>query len=372
MTISLFDRETIDSLVWPQSDEAQQVKDFFVPLMKGGTEEFIENVKTRLFVVQMGGHLFPITVNEKEYDNAYVTSNYVFMEVLRQKLRSKGLLGAAMPFLKGLDLVLKGAKVNKVVIVNNWLFTMSLHPELNFEEVAQLTSFLSSKFHDHAIMWRSVNAYKGTELLSSLKQYKYRLVGVRNVFFLDPNKEHLLSSRARRHHRQDAKLLKAGSYEVIENEIFKEPDIPRLQELYNKIYVEKYKNVSPLFNEKFFNNLLTVKNIKIYALRKSGQIDGVSVLIKRGCEMAMALIGHDTSLPVGDGIYRILNHLAVEESKKSQLLFNLSTGADNFKEWRGGVAIPEYVAIFDGHLPLWRRLLFFAAAQAVKLIYKEN
>jgi hypothetical protein len=371
MQIKLFTKNNIDQLIWPHTKEAQQVRNFFLPLLNEGVDAFIENVKTRLFLLQVDDLVIPITVNEKEYNNAYVTSNYVFISILKQKLRASRSLRLLTPFVMGLDLALRMIKINKVVIVNNWLMTLSLHKILSDENVQMITNFLIKQFPDHSIMWRSLNNYRSNQLLDALENFKYHLINARKIYFFDPSKEKEFGQRARRHLKQDLEVFKESGYEVLRNKDIKEKDFPRLIELYEMIYVEKYKNVSPIFNEKFLSNLLTVENIEFIALKKE-TIDGFCVLLKTQQEMSMAFIGHDTKLPLSSGVYRMLNCQAIQEAKNSCLLFNQSSGADTFKEWRGGIKTPEYVAIYDQHLPLSRRFILSVSSKAVKLLGKLN
>jgi hypothetical protein len=274
-----------------------------------------------------------------------------------------------MPFVMGLDLGLRMIKINKVVIVNNWLMTLSLHKILSDENVQTITNFLIKQFPDHSIMWRSLNNYRSKTLLDALKNFKYHLIGSRKIYFFDPSKEKELGQRARRHLKQDLEVFKESGYKVLRNQDINEMDLPRLVELYEMIYIDKYKNISPIFNEKFLRNLLAVENIEFISLKKES-IDGFCVLLKTQHEMSMAFVGHDTKLPLSTGVYRMLNYLAIQEAKNSCLLFNQSSGADTFKQWRGGIKTSEYVAIYDQHLSLSRRLILSVSSKAVKLLGK--
>jgi hypothetical protein len=133
------------------------------------------------------------------------------------------------------------------------------------------------------------------------------------------------------------------------------------------LYIERYDNESPIFTEKFLINLLRVPDIKLVCLKKE-RIDGFCVLFKGCSEMSMAFLGHDTSLDIDVGIYRMLNILAIEESKTLKLPFNMSSGADNFKAWRGAQSKKEFVAVYDRHLSVTRKLFFKTSASAVKLL----
>jgi hypothetical protein len=363
----IYSNETIDKLIWPNELESKKVKNFFVPFLKEGISSFISNVKTCLYIIKFKNYVLPITVNEREYDNAYVASNYVFVKLLKRKMKGSKCLKWLTWSLLGLDALMRIAKINKVVMVNNWFMTTSLYPKLNGEEVRLLTEALSRIFKDHTIMWRSINDNTGKCLQDALAKNKYHLIQSREVFFFDPTDLGQLNERAKRHLRQDRQLLEKSGYRVVLGHQLEKEDFKRLIELYEMLYIERYYNGSPVFTEKFLINLLRVPDIKFVCLKKE-RIDGFCVLFK-GCEeMSMAFLGHDTSLDIDVGIYRMLNILAIQESETLKITFNMSSGADNFKMWRGARRKKEFVAVYDKHLPLSRKLFFKTSASAVKLL----
>src|ERR1700691_1553881 len=123
MQIELFDQKNIDQLVWPESEEATAGQAHLLPMIKEGVKKFIANVETQLYLLRVNSHILPLTVNEQEYENSYLTSNYFPIKYLEERLgRTKRLLAPLYrQLLKGAGLFLKGIKINKVVIVNNWL-----------------------------------------------------------------------------------------------------------------------------------------------------------------------------------------------------------------------------------------------------------
>src|SRR5206468_1590252 len=139
------------------------------------------------------------------------------------------------------------------------------------------------------------------KLIQHLRQCEFRLLPTRSVFFYDPSKKEELSSKVQYHHRRDLKLIEKEGYEVLRNGDLKETDLPRLLELYRKVYMEKHTSC---------------------------------------------------------GLYRMLSVLLYKESEVKNLALNDSSGGDDTKKWRGLKLFDEYVAIYDRHLPLRRRLFW--------------
>lgn len=49
--IHLYDKDTIDNLPEPKSEVAILVKNYWLPMMKGGSSYFINNVNSQLFAL---------------------------------------------------------------------------------------------------------------------------------------------------------------------------------------------------------------------------------------------------------------------------------------------------------------------------------
>ncbi len=61
---------------WSSSLHAKRVQNFLLPLMERGTASFFQNIKTDMYALFVDDIVLPISVNESEYDNAYVCSPY--------------------------------------------------------------------------------------------------------------------------------------------------------------------------------------------------------------------------------------------------------------------------------------------------------
>jgi hypothetical protein len=74
--VKLYDAETIATLSWPDSEIAQLAQRYWLPLMASGSSHYIDNVETRLLALAIDDLIFPVTVNDREYENTCVCSFY--------------------------------------------------------------------------------------------------------------------------------------------------------------------------------------------------------------------------------------------------------------------------------------------------------
>ena len=75
--------------------------------------------------------------------------------------------------------------------------------------------------------------------------------------------------------------------------------------------------------------------------------------------MTGSLLGYDIDLPPKLGLYRQAFAVLMSEASNRGQLLNLSAGAGLFKVFRGAQPCIEYDAIYDYHLPYYRRLAWY-------------
>ena len=128
---------------------------------------------------------------------------------------------------------------------------------------------------------------------------------------------------------------------------------------YSIHYLEKYSFNNPQFNEKFIELVFKNHAWQFQVLRKDGKIDGVIGFYEVNGIMTTPILGYDTSLPQEVGLYRMLSALLTIEATKRGIILHQSSGAAEFKRFRGFVGNIEYSAVFNRHLPLQRRLVWW-------------
>lgn len=356
--VTLYDHSNIDTLPWPDNFDGQYAKSYLYPLIKNGPMHYIDNVKTNLQALTIDDLVLPITINNQEYENSYVCSpygqyvSYALGEIFHLKNP------AVKVFLKtavlGLGGVLKLGQINKVVIVNNWLLPTNLYPHITPQQVERITQFLTNKFPNHLIMWRSINEKLHHNILSTLQKIGYRSILGRKVYMFNSKNK---SSFKKRNIEIDEKLFATGEYEAIT--LTESINIEQVRSLYLQLYCDKHSQMNPKFNCHFFSLAIQEKLLHMKVLRKAGDYYGILGYFYRNGVLTTPCIGYNTSVDQKEGLYRRLSCLLLREAKELQMELHGSSGAGSFKTKRGHVPQIEYNLFFCRHLQVHRRVILW-------------
>lgn len=359
-TLELFDSSNIDRIEWPNSDHGAFAKNFLTPLIKEGVEKYFDNIKTTLFALKIDDFVIPLTLNDKQYDNSYVCSFYSYyihygLISLNLMHHMWGFNKLLKGFLRTLGALLKGGKINKVVSVNNWLFSTNLLPDLSQHQIQRITGFLKERFPDHAIAFRSVHTFENKQFHHHLRNMRFDLIASRQVYFTNPRNEEVFSTRI---FKSDLKLLKETDYETVKPHDISINDASKLLSLYNAIYVNKYAAVNPQVNANFVKMAIENNIMTFHALKKEGSIDGVVGYYKLHGTMTSPFFGYDNQKPQNAGLYRILSTILSLEAKQHDVIFHQGAGASFYKTVRRAEPNMEYIAVYNKHLPIHRRFVW--------------
>ncbi|MDJ0616563.1 MAG: hypothetical protein QNJ63_07405 [Calothrix sp. MO_192.B10] len=360
--IHLYDRNTINTLNWTESELGIFIKNYWVPMMKAGSNHFINNVDSQLYLLTIDDLFLPITVNHQELDNSYVCSPYNhYVTYTKEELKTlkTPILEAILAIIIDIlgELLILG-NINKVAIVYNLLLSTNLYPDISTQQITAITSFLSQKFPDNAIVFRSINTFIDDRLFNSFIDNDYQLIGSRQIYLFNPSERSAMRSKMRWRLKQDFQLITKQGYELIDSSQITQEEIPRIVELYNYLYLDKYSLHNPQFNQEFIKLVLQNPAWRFQAFKKNDQIDGVIGFYEINGVMTTPILGYDTSLPQEHGLYRMLSAQLTVEATKKGIILHQSSGAAEFKRFRGFIANTEYSAVFHQHLPFTRQLVW--------------
>lgn len=360
MNILLFDAETIDQLQEPQDENSRYVKRFFTPFIKDGSLKYIENIRTQVAILQVEDVLVPLTINNEETGNAYVVSPYThYVDYAREELvliKNAFLKKTLEVLLSALGKLLRFSRVNKVIHINNWMFSTNLYMDLSEEQIRAITTYLTNRFPHHVLIFRSINQYVYQDIYTSLQKKGDHMIASRQVYFSKHRQK--MKGRQREHVNRDYSLIRKKGYEIIdlnENHIGYARE---LLDLYNDLYIKKYSKWNPKFTEDFIRLSLKEDLLVMKGVKQGDQFIGCLGYWKINGVMTTPLFGYNTDLEKGAGVYRVLSALLNEKSEKKGYLLNMSSGAADFKINRGGEGVIEYSGVYIRHLPLRRKLGF--------------
>lgn len=320
----------------------------------------IGNVETGMMLLDTGRHLFPVTVNDggERADNSYVASPLTaYTGYADYEIRQLGRPWLTWP-LRGLTRAVGGwlarAKIDRIVQVNNWLLSTNLYPpDWDGADLPAITEHLLAAYPDHVIGFRSLNQHSNAALIARLEALGYLAIPSRQVYLFDGDNADFLR---RRDTRNDARLLARTDYAQVPGQALADADYPRLEQLYNLLYLDKYCPLNPHFSADWMRAGQRDGWLELTALRSpEGRIDAVLGWFSSEKVMTTPVVGYDTALPRKLGLYRLISQISLEETARRRGLFNMSAGAADFKRQRGGRPEIEYSFVHVDHLPRSRQ-----------------
>ncbi|MCU6709977.1 GNAT family N-acetyltransferase [Paenibacillus sp. J5C_2022] len=357
--VLLYDRNNLDSIDWPDTEDGRYARAYLEPLMREGTTRYIRNVDTTILLARIDDLILPITVNEGEYDNAYVCSPYThYIRYARQELsllQRPRLEKSLSAMLHVFGYGMKRSHLNRVVHINNWLLSTNLFPRITGEQVVAVLHAVREQFPCHAIVIRSLCSSLHPDILGALRTEGCKLVPSRQVYLYCANDADYGNAKARWLLKRDYELLARNGYTFVPMSDMTAADLSRIAELYKLLYLDKYSYDNPQFDETFISSAMQSGALTLYGLRKDGRLDAVMGYFSRNGVMTTPLFGYDTTLPQSVGLYRMLSACLIRQSREAGHLLHESAGAAQFKRNRGAIADFEYSAVYDRHLPLGRR-----------------
>lgn len=351
MSVELFTRDTIAALPWPDTVDGRYARAYLGPLVERGPEVFVDNLTTTYGVLLVDGQVvLPFSVNDREYANSYVCSPYThYVTYAKEELREldgrvlRAVLAAALTLL---GVVFRVCRMNRVVLVNNWLLSTNLYPPLRADQIAEVTAFLVARFPRHAIGFCSVDA----SLAGACAAAGCELVPGRRISRTRPGEQ---SAKHRKRWRRDLHLIARRGYRVVGVE---PSDVERVVDLYGQLYLDKYSRNNPRFTAAFVRETLLGSTITYLGLTKDGRLDGVLGYFVRDGVLTTPVFGYDRALPQRTGLYRMLSAVVYDVAAREGLEVNDSAGAAGFKRLRGAVAEIEHRAVHVRHLPPRQRI----------------
>jgi len=345
------------------SEESSKALNFVRAWTDGEDTALILNVETKMLLLDTGTHQFPLSLNSgnERADNCYVVSpmttyvGYANEEIKR--LHRPWLAWLLTGLVSGMAGLLAHAQVDRIVQVNNWLLSTNVYPgDWHGDDIAEFTRLLAETFPDHAIAFRSLNFRCNRTLIMRLQSQGYVPVPSRQVYLFDATQGERSPMLCRHNTMVDDTLLRRSPYQIVHGKDLPDSDFPRLEQLYNQLYLEKYCWLNPQFTADWMRRGQQDGWLEIRVLRTDeGRIDGVLGWFTNGQILTAPLVGYDTSLPQGLGLYRMLTRLCLREAVARRCLLNFSSGAAQFKRLRGGQPEIEYSMVYSRHLPASRR-----------------
>jgi hypothetical protein len=326
-------------------------------LVECGPQKMAENAIAESFAVAVNDTVLPLLVVEPcavHCDQSSVIAHHVHYSrdevLLRTPRELRWLVRLAYaPY----QAFLHWGKVNRVIYLNNWLFSTNPCPELSSDELAAVTAFIQREYPEHALVFRSIQPKLFPEQEKAFIDGGYKLLKSRDVFAWAVDDHSCLE---RKNFRRDSRLLETSSCEIREVSRLDFKQAARLRHLYSGLYLVKHNELNANLTEAFFEQTCNTGALTYRLLINDGVIAGFYCYTVVRDVLIAIVLGYDLAAPRKAGLYRQIVISIIREARQQGLSLSLSAGAGEFKFSRGGKKVVEYEAARFRHLPLRQRL----------------
>jgi hypothetical protein len=345
--------EDTRSIVGTGSRAARYLADF----TQRGTAALIANAASRPMLLRYGDHDLPITVDDGGYGRSYVSSPhsaYVLYAIEEMDIvgmqRGRRTARAALGLL---DRLLRSARINRAVHLDNWMLSTNLHGGWTGEGLAAMRAALVRRFPDHFLILRSLDSWSCPALLEAARADGWLLLPARQVWVVD---DLARDWRPRHDYANDRRALARSGLTVEDLTMIDAVDAARIAELYAMLYIDRYSALNPVFTPRFIELSREIDMLHYRVARAAdGTIMAVAGILARNGIMTAPVVGYDTGRPQRDALYRIASFLFSNWGMERGLALHGSAGAASFKRNRGAHGVIEYMAVHADHLGVSRR-----------------
>jgi len=354
MNINLFTHKEISSIKRPLDEYGCMAIDY-VSGLGANTSEYISNINTDFRLLQVNDSFLPVSINDRELENSYVCSPYThYISYAYDELHfiPNKILRSVIStcLIKPFDYYFKKTTLNKVIIVNNWLLSTNLYPNLSSEEILGITQYLTKKFPKHVIMFRSIQQKEHSGLIAAFTHIGYMPIPSRQVYIWDPKDLASMSKKQRKNLSRDDSLLDNPDLQIKKVDLGS-PKIDTLVDAYNKLYLRKYSYCNPQLSSSFFSLCISKNILEIFSLTDHiNKTSGVVGLLRNKSTITAPILGYETEHAQGHILYRAASALSYREARKENLICHKSSGAPEFKRFRGCKSEIEYSYVYTKHV----------------------
>jgi hypothetical protein len=366
--------DALDSSRFAHPD-ARKAADYIRLLAEDGVASAVANARgTMLAIVVDDAVVLPLFVPDARANanTAYTSSMYAhyvsYARAELRELRSPIAERLAAIALLPVAAMLRIARIDEAVYINNWLLSTNLYPALAPAAVEAVTRAVAARFRGRYVVWNSINADTTGALHARMRDLGYLPLFSRSIWVQDVYEG--LGSRVEHVLRRERRLAARSEHRFRGSRPHRDDlDPVRAADLYRRLYVDKYSVHNPQLTSRFMARTHDA-GIVDYEVLARGDEEAVGVIghIALNGVLTTPVLGYDLDRPREDGLYRILSIRLQDKARDLGLVFHSSAGAGEFKKSRGAKNRIEYrMVVLDG-VPRWRAALvrcFAALAERV-------
>ena len=327
-----------------------------------GWANLADNLDCESGLIEIGDKLVPYTKNKMTKETlCYTISTFThYYHYLREEMDIVGLRFAKLILMPPLWLIgffLRFAKVDQAFTINNFGLSTNLFPkDLSATGWENVVSTVEKSNPNHAILVRSVNRGLNSKDYDALIDCGFKPMFARNVLLFPHKPIEQFPRRKRRQILRDEKLEHKLGFRWLSGVTLDEEMSARVADLYDQLYLGKYSKNNPRFTPLFHYECSNRKILNYQLLLDEEQIIGV-LGMKVVDEVATTpILGYDHHHPHANLLYRIITAKITRTSSDNDFHRHASSGANKFKQLRGGVTNEEFTMVKTSHLSWWRQL----------------
>ncbi|MEM1131656.1 MAG: hypothetical protein AAGH53_01835 [Pseudomonadota bacterium] len=333
--------------------------------------QLIPNTKgIDLRALRIGPHLLPVTISDGGMGGSYVVQPHsAYVGYAKDELHQAG-LGMAAPLvgagLSAIGGLLRAANINRVAMLDNFLFATNLHGNWQGEGIAAMREAVLADYPDHMLAIRSVDDWSSPALYQALRDDGWLMIPSRQIWVID---DVAAQWRPRSHTKSDRRKFRKSGLVAEGISAMMASDAERIATLYKALYLDKYSMLNPQFTPEWIRLLSDSELVDFQVVRNGeGTIMGVAGCFARGDVLTVPVLGYDMTAPRDAALYRIASLLFGDYAIDHGLRLNCSAGAGSFKAARGARSHIEYMACHIAHLPKSRQMAMRAMAWGMREI----
>ncbi len=339
-------------------------------MIASGAQNMVANAATTLSRIEIAGHTLPLTRNDGALGNSYVCSPHsAYVLYAREELRlidAGRLAKPARAAITGLDILLRRARINRIIHIGNWMLSTNLHGAWRGEGIAAARTALAETYSNHVLGVRSIDDWSSPGLRHALLSDGWILVPSRQIWVSDDLRRDWLP---RHNFGNDRRLIGRSPLRVTDLPTVSAEDATRIAALYAQLYIGRYSPLNPILTPAFIQTSARTGMITYRAARDPhGTIMAVAGLWACHGIMTPPVVGYDTAQPRSEGLYRVATWMFMERALAAGWRLHASAGAAHFKRQRGARGVIEWNAYHARHLSRFRRFAIEALARSLTRI----
>ncbi|MCX7358032.1 MAG: GNAT family N-acetyltransferase [Alphaproteobacteria bacterium] len=353
------DLELFDPGLGPRDGWPRQCLDraYLEAFAHNGSTALITNLRTQVRGLRSGERVFPVTINGAEYGDAYVCLPHTaYALYAKEELRivNAGPMTPALALVaSGAGALLRSARVNRIVHVNNYMLSTNLHGGWDGEDVGAIRDFLVEQYPDHLIAVRSLNDWSDAPLCRRFSDAGWKMLPSRQIYVTEDMRADWAPHRDT---RRDLAIIANVADRIDPLRNLRPGDAEKIAQLYAMLYLDRYSKLNPAFTAAYVEMTHNAQFFHYRGLRDDdGALSAIVGCFIRGGVLTTPIVGYDTTRPASEGLYRIASAMLAQMAIEHGCRLNGSAGAADFKRNRGARAVIEYSAYFVDHLSFARR-----------------